>query len=75
MVFFMNRKRLCSVLLSVALLLPCVPTVASEQPTTGKVLPAEIAPAPDGVRAILSMTFDDGDYDTAVWLDSEFEKY
>ena len=75
MVFFMNRKRLCSVLLSVALLLPCVPAIASEQPTTGKVLPAEIAPAPDGARAILSMTFDDGDYDTAVWLDSEFEKY
>ncbi|HBJ19193.1 MAG TPA: hypothetical protein DDY70_05610, partial [Clostridiales bacterium] len=75
MVFFMHWKRLCSALLSVALLMPCVSVIASEQSTKEEVLPAEIAPAPDGARAILSMTFDDGDYDTAVWLDSEFEKY
>ena len=74
-VFFMPWKRLCSALLSASLLLPCAAVIASEQPVKEEVLPAEIAPAPDGARAILSMTFDDGDYNTAVWLDSEFEKY
>ena len=36
---------------------------------------AEFTMAYGGAKGILSMTFDDGDYDTNVWLDQMFEKY
>ncbi len=34
-----------------------------------------ILPVPNGAKAILTMTFDDGDLATAKWLDREFETY
>ena len=36
---------------------------------------AVVLKAKNGAKAIMSMTFDDGIYDTAVWLDSEFATY
>ncbi len=34
-----------------------------------------VMPAKNGAKSIVSMTFDDGDYETAVFLDEMFEKY
>ena len=41
----------------------------------GNELFAEILPAKDGARAILTMTYDDGDYDTAVWVNRMNKQY
>ncbi|MCQ2413816.1 MAG: hypothetical protein MJ082_03350, partial [Clostridia bacterium] len=66
-------KRLLAFVLVLSLLLSgLVLSAVAEEPQT---LAASIAPAKDGAKGILTMTFDDGDFNTAVWLDSEFEKY
>ena len=36
---------------------------------------ATITPAKDGAKAALTMTYDDGDYDTAVWVNQMNKKY
>ena len=36
---------------------------------------AEIAPAKDGAKGVLTMTYDDGFYETAVWVNKENRKY
>ncbi len=66
-------KKAIALLLAFALLLSVpVITVGAQTPKT---LETEIMTVKGGARSIVTMTFDDGDYDTAVWLTEEFEKY
>ena len=37
--------------------------------------PAAVLPAKDGAKGILTMTYDDGQYDTAKWVNEENKKY
>ena len=67
------KKRIFPLLLCVCLL--CSALSLGAMATTSDNYTAEIMQAYGGAKGILSMTFDDGDWDTNVWLNQMFEKY
>lgn len=73
-------RKMISFFLSTALLLPTLTLGASAQNTSQPQAQepdttAEVMRVYGGASGIVSMTFDDGIYDTAVWLNQMFEKY
>lgn len=78
----MKFKKLFSILLIAALTLPCfvIPARAQDSSESTEELSesavfAEITGARGGARAIVSMTYDDGQYETAAWMNEMFAKY
>ena len=70
-------KRFLSIILCVTMVLSCVGTTvfAENEESTYPEYTAEIMKVKGGADAIVSMTFDDGIYDTALWLNEMFEMY
>ena len=67
------KKRIFPLLLCVCLLVSALSVGVAAAGTEN--YSAEIMQAYGGAKGILSMTFDDGDWDTNVWLNQMFEKY
>ena len=68
------------VLLCISLIVPTLSIIGSANAnsihiTEDEEMTAELELAYGGANGIVSMTFDDGIYDTAVWLNEMFEKY
>ncbi len=78
----MKFKRVVSGILSITLALPCFSLLASaveNDDTEGLTevkteLSTEIV-VKGGAKAVVSMTYDDGNYDTAIWMNEMFAKY
>lgn len=71
-------KKAVIILLCFSLAVPIFSTFVSANTASIKEdeeMTAELMQAYGGARGIVSMTFDDGIYDTAVWLNQMFEKY
>ena len=68
------KKRLLPLLLCVCMILSVLGVVAMATDTSTS-YEATIMEAYGGARGIVSMTFDDGDWNTNVWLDQMFDKY
>ena len=73
----MKFRRLVSLFLALLLAVPAVTMLsfAAETGGEGQVLAAEIMSAKGGAAAVVTMTYDDGDYNTAVWLDGMYDQY
>ena len=71
-------KKAVIILLCLSLIVPIFSIFVSANTTSIKEdeeMTAELMQAYGGAHGIVSMTFDDGIYDTAVWLNRMFEKY
>lgn len=70
-------KKLACIFLSVALFVSTfvIAVSAWQSVETETPMTAELSMAYGGVNGIVSMTFDDGNYATAVWLNEMFAKY
>ncbi len=78
----MKIKKIIASLLCFASVIPCLATASFAVADTAVTLKseeridmsAEIV-VKGGAKAVFSMTYDDGSYDTAVWMNEMFEKY
>lgn len=77
----MKLKKLISTVLAFAAVFSCFVLTPSAQERSEATSAqstsvfAEITGAQGGARAIVSMTYDDGQYETAEWMNEMFEKY
>ena len=69
------KKRILPLLLCVCMLLSAVTVGVLAATPEDSEYTAKIMEAYGGAKGVVSMTFDDGDWNTNVWLDQMFDKY